>query len=468
MKNHDCHVVMQRLIPFAFANLLHKDVHPVIAAVSAFFQDLCTRTLTVDGIRHLQENIPLILCNLEKILPPSFFDVMEHLPIHLPREATLGGPVQYRWMYLFERYMFHLKKKVKNLSKVEGSIVAQSLNEEASHFAEYYFPSEVRTKSRRPARHDDRGERAIYSVYVPELFSQVGRVSGKGKRRKLSHHEFTHLHMYILTNCEDIVEYERIYMGLIRGFYPTKSEEELHVHKEKDFMPWLQFYVSEGITSGQSFPTWVVEMVNGPKYIATSYPKYCTRGYAFRVYEEGRTRTTSDYGISTQTGDLVYYDILREILEVHYAGMLDLRCTVFMCDWYDPIIGRGVLIDQFGVASVHSTRRLLKYDPFILASQADHVCYIWYPRVTRLTDPWITVTAINPKGRIYGVPEHDALQAINGVPMDTVKHSCEVELVVDFTQFGDDIVHSDSEEEHGEFSEDSDDIPSEGSSTDAE
>ncbi|KAL1226345.1 hypothetical protein V5N11_030517 [Cardamine amara subsp. amara] len=126
MKSHDCHVVMQRLLPFAFAQLLDPDVYQAIAGVGCFFRDLRTRTPIVDGIQNLQVNIPVILCNLEKIFPPSFFDVMEHLPIHLPREAALGGPVQYRWMYHFERYMFHLKKKVKNLSKVEGSIVARA------------------------------------------------------------------------------------------------------------------------------------------------------------------------------------------------------------------------------------------------------------------------------------------------------------------------------------------------------
>jgi len=28
---------------------------------------------------------------------------MEHLPIYLPYEARIGGLVQYRWMYPFER-----------------------------------------------------------------------------------------------------------------------------------------------------------------------------------------------------------------------------------------------------------------------------------------------------------------------------------------------------------------------------
>lgn len=105
--------------------------------------------------------------------------------------------------------MFHLKKKVKNLSKVEGSIVAQCINEETSNFAEYYFPSEVRTKSRRPARHDDRGERATYYVYVPNMFTQIGRHSGKSTDRILTVAEHAHLHTYLLTNCEDILEYER-------------------------------------------------------------------------------------------------------------------------------------------------------------------------------------------------------------------------------------------------------------------
>ncbi|WJX29277.1 hypothetical protein P8452_17935 [Trifolium repens] len=41
---------------------------------------------------------------------------MEHLPIHLPYEARVGGPVQYRWMYPFERFLHHLKKKPYNFS----------------------------------------------------------------------------------------------------------------------------------------------------------------------------------------------------------------------------------------------------------------------------------------------------------------------------------------------------------------
>lgn len=79
------------------------------------------------------------------------------------------------------------------------------------------------------------------------------------------------------------------------------------------------------------------------------------------------------------------------------------------------------------------------------------------------------MTSINPRGRIYGVPEQDALQPIESVQMAPVEHSFDdFELVVDFTDFGDNRVHSESEEEHEEFDDDTDSIPSEGESSESE
>jgi len=50
----------------------------------------------MNDLVRMKENIPNILCKLEQIFPPAFFDSMEHLVIHLPKEAILGGLVQYR------------------------------------------------------------------------------------------------------------------------------------------------------------------------------------------------------------------------------------------------------------------------------------------------------------------------------------------------------------------------------------
>ena len=96
-----------------------------IKGIGAFFRDLNTRTLKEEDVEQLQENILILLCNLEKIFPSGFFDVMEHLAVHLPYEALLCGPVHYEWMYQYERAMKYLKRKAKNLARVEGSIILE-------------------------------------------------------------------------------------------------------------------------------------------------------------------------------------------------------------------------------------------------------------------------------------------------------------------------------------------------------
>ena len=108
LKSHDCHVFMQRLLPLAFKDLLPTNVWNVLTELSQFFRDLCSSKLHVDDIVHLKNNIVEILCKLERVFSLTFFNVMEHLPVHLPTKLKLGSPVQYRWMYDSERYdMIH-------------------------------------------------------------------------------------------------------------------------------------------------------------------------------------------------------------------------------------------------------------------------------------------------------------------------------------------------------------------------
>jgi hypothetical protein len=96
MKSHDCHVFMQTLIPLAFRDLLPKGIWDALTEISHFFRDICSSKLNVDHIERLEKNIVETVCKLEMIFPPSFFDSMEHLPVHLPFEVKVGGPVQYR------------------------------------------------------------------------------------------------------------------------------------------------------------------------------------------------------------------------------------------------------------------------------------------------------------------------------------------------------------------------------------
>ena len=103
MKSHDCHVFMQRIMPIAFRELLPSNVWQPLTELSNFFRELTSTAISESDMLRLHGEIPLIICKLERVFPPSFFDCMEHLPVHLAYEAWLAGPVQYRWMYPFER-----------------------------------------------------------------------------------------------------------------------------------------------------------------------------------------------------------------------------------------------------------------------------------------------------------------------------------------------------------------------------
>lgn len=102
LKSHDCHVLMERLLPTAFSGLPDRIWSP-ITELCQFFKEICSTTLRTEHLKVMEQNIPIILCKIERVFPPGWFNSMEHLPVHLVYEAKVGGPIQYRWMYPFER-----------------------------------------------------------------------------------------------------------------------------------------------------------------------------------------------------------------------------------------------------------------------------------------------------------------------------------------------------------------------------
>ena len=103
IKTHDCHVFLERLLPFLVRDLLPKKVSDALTELSNFFKKLCSKVLRVDDLDRLEAQIAITLYKLEQIFPPSFFDVMVHLAIHLSWEAKVVGPMKFRWMYPVER-----------------------------------------------------------------------------------------------------------------------------------------------------------------------------------------------------------------------------------------------------------------------------------------------------------------------------------------------------------------------------
>jgi hypothetical protein len=67
-----------------------KHVWLALAELSYFFRQLYAKELARTMIADLERMTPVLLCKLEKIFPPGFFNPMQHLILHLPYEARMA------------------------------------------------------------------------------------------------------------------------------------------------------------------------------------------------------------------------------------------------------------------------------------------------------------------------------------------------------------------------------------------
>ena len=206
LKSHDCHVLFQQLIPAGLRSFLVPEVRRPIIELCEFFKKLCSRTLHATDLEKMIGDIITILCKLEMIFPPAFFDIMVHLALHLPKEAILGGPVHFRWMYPIERSMAVYKQYVRNRARPEGSIAEAYVVNEALTFCSMYLRG-VETRFNRPERNDDRVESQPVREY--SVFKAVGRPFGKKSTMLLNPQLKQKAEWYILNNCTEIKEYLR-------------------------------------------------------------------------------------------------------------------------------------------------------------------------------------------------------------------------------------------------------------------
>jgi hypothetical protein len=87
----------------------------------------------------LKKDVAITLALLEQKFPPSFFDIMKHLLIHMVEELELCGLVHTHWMYLVEHYLKTLKRFVRNRARPEGSMVESYVLQEALRFCTNYL-----------------------------------------------------------------------------------------------------------------------------------------------------------------------------------------------------------------------------------------------------------------------------------------------------------------------------------------
>jgi len=103
LKSHECHIILQDLLPLAVRKILPEIVSAGVIRISNFFKKLSAPVIRISDMESLQADIAETLSLLETIFLPSFFDIMVHLMVHLPAQAKIAGPVHFRSMWPVER-----------------------------------------------------------------------------------------------------------------------------------------------------------------------------------------------------------------------------------------------------------------------------------------------------------------------------------------------------------------------------
>ena len=186
-KSHDAHFLLQYLLQFAAIKTLKPEVAIPLIRLGSFFRGICGKVIQLDDVEKLQNEIIEILCQLETIFPPAFFDIMVHLPIHLCKEIEFGGPVHLRWMFGIERYLSKLKSYVRNWSKPEGCIAEGYMVEECLTFCSRFLADDSKNK---------------LNSMKSNVGSHIGSRRNKdGKAIHLAEKIWINAHRYVLFNC---------------------------------------------------------------------------------------------------------------------------------------------------------------------------------------------------------------------------------------------------------------------------
>ncbi|XP_062118192.1 uncharacterized protein LOC133831793 [Humulus lupulus] len=333
LKSQDFHILMQQLLSVAIKGLMPVGPRDAIMRLCLFFNRICQRVLDRESIMALENDVIETLCLLERFFPPSFFDVMIHLVVHIGREARLFYMDIILMMSncVINRRMKILKDYVKNRARPEGRPISKRkeiiLTDELLEIAHRYI---------------------LLNTSVVEPFLEI--------------------HLDELKKMNKI--YERnsglLWKKHIQTF-STWMKEKVPMHSsscdETDLLKWLAY---------------------GPRKHAASYTGYIINGQRFHIHDIEKSTQNSGVSIEattmcrssakdvSQVPNLVsYYGVIREIILLDYYIV---QIPIFKCDWANvPNVVK--VEDSLTLVNLHQSQWSVGRDPFILASQAKQVFY---------------------------------------------------------------------------------------------
>ncbi|BBH07274.1 hypothetical protein Prudu_019154 [Prunus dulcis] len=259
--------------------------------------------------------------------------------VHLVREVRLCGPVYFRWMYPFERYMKVLKGYVQNRTRPEGCIA-----ERWSAF-----------------KPKDGSFKAIISCTVSVVDQDL----------------LNQAHLYVLENTEEVLPYIEQHMIHIRTAYPKfrKRTKWLQDKHNSTFIQWLRFKVqSELEEDNHGVSENLRWLAAGPNMAVPLYRSYLIKGIKFNIKAQDDVRTTQNSGVyllahtmqvasakdkNPILSNMGFYGVIQEIWDLDYQ-----KFTI------------QSLVDELGFTLVDLSKIGHRNDQFVLASQVKQIFFV--------------------------------------------------------------------------------------------
>ena len=191
-------------MPVMIRGYVDEETWLVLAKLSYFFRQLCAKELDRKLVEKLDEQVAELLCDLETILPPGFFNPQQHLILHLAHEAKLGGPVATRWQFAPKRENKKVRQQCGNKCKIEASIAEATLNKEVANFTTKFYDESIRTQHNPIPRYN-----AANPEQLPKLgiFIGLGGKSSGSRRHKILDPDWGLIHSYVLRNMDEVKPY---------------------------------------------------------------------------------------------------------------------------------------------------------------------------------------------------------------------------------------------------------------------
>ncbi|XP_073137252.1 uncharacterized protein [Henckelia pumila] len=283
LKSHDCHVLMQHFLPILIRDALPKHVRYAIIRFCFFFKDICSKVIDVAKLDKLQSDLVVTLCLLEQYFPPSFFDVMVHLTVHLVREVRLCGPVCFRWMYPFERCMKVFKSYVGSRKHPEGCIVQRYSAEEAIEFCSEYLNEVDPVGIPQSIRDPNSNVPGFLACNTPMTVRQSDMLQA---------------HLTVLENTGEVFPYIIEHKTFLKSIFPKKEKDERWIQDahNKRFIDWFRAKVAAEIDSRNggttSTLTW---LAHGPRSQVIKYSSYVVNNNLYQTKARDDERVCVTY-----------------------------------------------------------------------------------------------------------------------------------------------------------------------------